>query len=336
MTLLSGKRVLLTVSGVHQRIEARIMHHIRDELRTAGVATEVLQVGRPSDFLQIRTLAESDVVVIHSPFLMALVPAFIARYILGRPLIGIQWDCYPVTLGGQRYDRRTQRKLMDLVEGWVLRQCDQIFVPSADFLGDPRLAQAEVVPLWYPIATGRMASGDPDQEVATDLRVIFAGQVNATRGLTEAVEALDLATDGRFILQVASGDSLPADLADHPRVQCLGFLPPAELQRAILACDCGLVSLARNFDGPGFPSKTFDYLQAGVPCLYHGKALSNYLRVMQDTGVGIDLNGQQRGTLTRASVATLRRGLPSAVQRFSAVFKLDPAAFIQAMERAIS
>ena len=51
----------------------------------------------------------------------------------------------------------------------------------------------------------------------------------------------------------------------------------------------GLISLNPKLDQPGFPSKTFDYMAAGLPVLYFGRPLPSFTQAMERCGVGLDI-----------------------------------------------
>lgn len=324
-------RVLAAVWQSGGRAESRVMNNICERLKDAGVPIAITTVGRPLDLLRIGALSAADVLMVHTPFLYASVLVFVARYVFRKPVVGILWDCYPVTLGGSRYDRSMKRRLLDGIENWILRRCSRIVVPSTDFLQDPRLSGAEVVPLWHPVSIGDAVG---ESSSADRLNVVFAGQINRTRGLVEAVEALRQATDGRFVLKIASSDPLPDALAHDPRVEHLGFLARAELRKVISAADCGLVCLATQFDGPGFPSKTYDYLEAGIPCLYHGKRLEHYLRVMEASGAGLVLDPTPGHLVDHRKLKSLKKTMSRSAQSFSDEFQLDAMALIDVLKRA--
>lgn len=325
----SALRVLLVVTRPESTVEARIMNNITEALATAGISHEIF---RPRGIANIQfsgRLARCDIILVHTPLLLAFFYVLIARYWHRKPIVAVAWDSYPVTLGGARYDKRLRRRIFDRIENFAVALCDRILVPSVDFLDEAPFANARVVGLWHPINTPAMeAKFDDVADAAAPLQVLFAGQINETRGLTAAVARLDQVTNGRFYLKVASGNPLPTELAGHPKVEHLGRLDRAILREVAAGCDCGLVSLALDFDGPGLPSKSFEYLEAGIPCLYYGKSLAHYLRVLEESGAGIDISTDTCNTLRREDVLRLKRNVVAAAAAFTAAFELDPPAFI--------
>ena len=325
----SPLRVLVVVTRSETSVEARIMDNIAGALATAKVAHEVFRPRGLADMRFSRRMADCDIVLVHTPLLLAFFYALMARYWHRKPVVAVVWDRYPVTLRGVRYDQSLRRRILDRIENIVVALCDRILVPSADFLEEPRLAHARIVGLWHPVNPPQTGPGSGNADDAgAPLRILFAGQINATRGLAAAVARLDELTGGRFHLKVASSNPLPAELAGHPKIEHLGHLDRAVLREVAAGCDCGLVSLARDFDGPGLPSKSFEYLEAGIPCLYHGKRLGHYLRILEESGAGIDIGADAHGTLVREDVLRLKRNIAAAAAAFTAAFELDPPTFV--------
>ena len=64
--------------------------------------------------------------------------------------------------------------------------------------------------------------------------------------------------------------------------------PPA-LKAELLKSDAGLICLSPDLDTPGFPSKIFDYVKAGLPSLYFGPSLEAYISILETSGVGINV-----------------------------------------------
>lgn len=321
-------RILVVVTRPEATVEARIMDNIIGALGTAGITHEVFRARRIADIRFRKQLAQCDIVLLHTPLLLSFVYALMARYWHQKPIVGIVWDSYPVTLGGIRYDRSLRRRILDSIENKAVKLCKRILVPSADFLEESRFSTAQVVGLWHPLNLPLVDHGFEIEDAPTPLRILFAGQINATRGLEAAVARLDQVTCGRFHLKVASSNPLPAKLADHPKIEHLGYLDRATLHRVAAECDCGLVSLARDFDGPGLPSKSFEYLEAGLPCLYYGKRLEHYLHALERSGAGIDIGAETLDALDRTDVLRLKQEIVAAASAFTATFELDSPSLI--------
>lgn len=311
------------LKGFEDGAEGRIIANIGSGLAGEGIQLELLEArGRLFRVALFRAIASCDTLIVHSPLVSVVFYVVFAR-LLGKKVLGLVWDHYPVTLGGRRYDPAVRRRLLDFMENLAIAMCTHLLVPSEDFLEADRLARAHVVPFWLPVDPALPANGTKNSDM---LRVIFAGQVNATRGLEQAYAELHEHFAGSFVLEVASCDPLPEGLSDKDNVKHLGFLGKEELYDVMRQCDCGLVALSPNFDGPGLPSKTWDYLAAGLPCVFIGRSLPYYARALTLSGVGCVLTPATRGTLR---IKEMKRNAleASAVTRFSSHFQLDSALF---------
>lgn len=332
--------ITIVISVPGNRAEYLIMNNIAKNINLLDIEHDVVKTTDFYSFLKyIINVYHSDVVLLHSPLLLSSHHALVAR-ILGKPIISLAWDSYPVTLGGFRYDRRLRRRIFDWIENVVLSTSKSVLVPSRDFLKERRLKHAHALGLWYPLQGPTQGAASNKLEEAryddSPLQVLFAGQINATRGLPSAVDRLNAVTNGSFHLRIASPNPLPAALAGHPRIEHLGQLDRSALKRVAAECDCGLVSLAGNFDGPGLPSKTFEYLEAGIPCLYHGKRMEHYLDVLQRSGAGIDINVDACEALTREQVIALKGNITTSAADFMTAFELEPKALIRHLSAAVA
>ena len=324
----SPERVLVTVIGPQDNVESRIMNHIAHALGEAKVSHDVFRTTKILDMRFCKQMAQCDILLLPSPLLLTFFYALMARYWYRKPIVGIAWDSYPVTLDGTRYNPSFRRQIFDWIENKVIKLCKQILVPSADFLEEHKFADACVVRLWHPVDKPLSHSKHEDKNLSGPLKVIFAGQINATRGLGAAVARLSKVTGGNFHLKVASNNPLPEDLIGNPKVEHIGYLDRAALHQVAAECDCGLVALAKNFDGPGLPSKTFEYLKMGLPCLYYGKRLQYYLNVLEQSGAGTDIGSHDLQNLDRGEILYLKQNIAVAAVKFSNAFELDPPALI--------
>lgn len=307
--------------GFDRGVESRIIAHIATGLAGEGIKLELLEGrGRLFQLAFLRTIARCDVLIVHSPLAFAFFYVVFAR-LLGKKVLGLVWDHYPVTLDGRRYDFSARRRLLDFMENRAITMCTHLLVPSEDFLEADRLARAQAIPFWLPVDPPSLAR---DKIGPNLLRIIFAGQVNATRGLEEAYAELDAHFAGNFALQVASPDQLPEAMSNKDNVEYLGFLGREELHDIMRQCDFGLVALSPHFDGPGLPSKTWEYLGAGLPCVFIGKGLPHYAKALTESGAGRVLTPATRGKIGAKDIK--RDALEaSAVIRFSGQFELDSA-----------
>lgn len=237
-------------------------------------------------------IKRSRVVVVPSP-LVSILPIAIASHLAGAQVWAFVWDVYPVVIGGKRFDTRITRYIADIAENTALKLCNRVFVPSADFLKEPRLSHATVMKLWPRFAENVCVRGQNRVKTGI-LRFLFAGQLNTTRGIRDAFAQLSKKTACDFKLVIASHHALPDDIAKHPNVVALGSCSKSELKKHYATVDFGLVSLAQDFEGPGFPSKTLDYVAQGLPVIYFGPPLKSYLEILESSETGIDLKSVER------------------------------------------
>lgn len=113
--------------------------------------------------------------------------------------------------------------------------------------------------------------------------VVFGGQLAPGRGLEDLLETAELA--GRLgstlsFLIMGNGPLEACVTAyirnGHDNLRWFPRVPRAEYLDVIRACDIALVSTARNVDVPTFPSKTLDYLRAGLPIVASVEKSTDY------------------------------------------------------------
>lgn len=235
----------------------------------------------------------SKQIFVHSPFFFFLLPILYAKIFRSR-VIGVVWDTYPVKINGKRYDRSFRRRVLDAAEALATRQLDRVIAPSDDFAPYVR-APFTRARLWdcpqhddphllkiRPALSMRKFTGE--------LNILFAGQVNKTRGLQQAISAILEKTSCPIKLTVASSDRLTSVHHERVRIENLGFQSAENLRKIAASQDAGLVALHPNFDGPAFPSKTFDYLAWGLPIIYCGPELAHFCRALAEANAAIMLH----------------------------------------------
>jgi hypothetical protein len=279
------------ITADDNRIESRIMNGFYDNLKVNKrnlIFRRIKLSPFSMSFSAIVQLFRSRVIVVHSPFLHAF-PLIILGRLLGAELWAFAWDFYPVKLAGHRYDQRLTRKVADLIEIMMLKLCKRIYVPSEDFLSVKIFVRAKVVRMLPKFDTNPVLKF-PKVDSSSPLKFIFSGQINKTRGIDEVLSVLINKCNKDFKLFIASNDIPPGNVFDHPNVIFLGKLTPKELDYYYGICDLGLVSLSKSFEGPAFPSKTFEYVLHGLPVVYHGPKLSAFLTMLESSGIGISLD----------------------------------------------
>lgn len=288
------------------RIEHNVITAFFEIARSAEPKLKVDRIEGKSGYLGRYTLAaigRSRTVVVHSPLFRTL-PAVMLSRLVGADVWALVWDRYPVKVSGRRYDNRLTRKVADVLEQIALKLCTNVFVPSGDFLAEPTFFRASVLRMWPRLVSARRSACR--RQSSGPLKVIFAGQVNETRGLQEALKLLASKVEGDFRLLIASASTLPSEVYNHPQVVALGHCSAEQLASHYKECDFGLVSLSEGFEGPAFPSKTLEYVAHGLPVIYFGPALTSYVSMLQNSGVGIHLKTVD--CVSRDLASGLRKG----------------------------
>ncbi|MBM1689167.1 glycosyltransferase [Sulfitobacter geojensis] len=242
-----------------------------------------------TDCRTFRTLARllrSDLLIVHSPLGFSICAMLLAK-LLGRPIIAFVWDLYPVRINGRRYDGRLRRKMADCIERFALWMSDHLIVQTEDFLSSPSLARAQVIPFWY-VPSDLEPRKPVNFAGQQHLQFAFAGQINETRGLSEALLFIDKILNKRAILNIYSRDPFePPDNLKRVEVRHCGYVTKEILAGSLMQHDVGLISLHPGFEGPAFPSKSLDYLAAGLPVVYFGPPLAHFSLLLETTGCGV-------------------------------------------------
>jgi hypothetical protein len=233
---------------------------------------------------RIPLIVWSDGIILHSYSALSMISIIIAR-LLRRKVIVVNWDVYPTTIAGRRRPG-VLRKLADYLERLAIKLSTRIVIPSEDFRNFVVHPQITVVPLWpsaKPMATVERPKDGP-------IKIAFVGQIDVTRGLSQAVQAIGENSAHRLEFYIFSSD---ARLEHNPTLEIENcsltyypHLPRDQVLDQIRHMHFGLISLHQDLDQPGYPSKTFDYLAANVPILYFGRPLEHFCNSLEAFNVG--------------------------------------------------
>lgn len=271
---------------------------------------------------RIPKLLWCDTVVFHSVVWVQF-PSVILSYLLRRRIVVFNWDVYPTTVDGKSLSGSSS-KLYERLERFIERISNSIVVPSEDFVAYFKHPGLRIMPLWPSVPLGRVRGRVVPTE-GQPIRLAFVGQAGLTRGLPQVVARLGRETSARFELHVFSPkppEEGLSDIAPNLRVVPRGYLGRSELLAALDEMDFGLISLHPGMGQPGFPSKTFDYVAAGLPVIYNGRPLPAFAALLERTGVGFALDEVAVDWV--AVMQRTRSGMPEAVRAFAAETELDP------------
>ena len=115
-------------------------------------------------------------------------------------------------------------------------------------------------------------------------------------------------------MTIASANPLPVELSTHASINYVGFLDQNDLYAEYFKNDIGLICLSEDLDTPGFPSKIFSYLQAGLPSLYFGPSLKSYISIMESSGVGKDVRTLEK--INKIDIKKMKERMPESVNEF--------------------
>lgn len=281
-------QVLCITTSAYGRIERKTMENISQQLTLNGWRVRFCDLRSLFNFCSvIGDIFRCKLLVVHSSLAKVYFLILFAA-LLQKKIVAIIWDEYPVLLNGKRYDDRLIRRVADLLEKVALSHCDSIVVPTSDFFRDQAPLKITVIPFWPICQMG--AVKHPRQNKEPLLKFIFSGQINATRDVESCLAKIREMTNIPVIFFLASPGPLSPSLEACNDVVFLGNLSESELRERYLDCDFGLISLARTFRGAGFPSKTFQYVSSGLPCLFYGPPMPSFSDIIEKSGVGLHLD----------------------------------------------
>jgi hypothetical protein len=237
------------------------------------------------NYQAIRAMAGVRTVVLHV-FIGAWLPLVLAAWLMRKRIVVFQWDVYPITLAGRRYNPGRLRRMADHVEVLLLKLVSALVVPSKDFLPFVDAGKVAAIVQNSLVLCDHVAMPVGDGPV----HIGFAGQINATRGLKEFIGFLAEKSEVPVHLHLFSANRLPAASEPaHPTVTVTqhGHMPRDALQSALQKMHFGLICLSPQLDQPGYPSKTYDYLAAGLPIVYYGRALSAFTEPLVAAGLAV-------------------------------------------------
>ena len=261
-----------------------------------------------------------DVVVAFSPLVAMYMPVWLLTSgRVGRRFL-VQWDFFPdaqVQIGMLR--GRLKIRLLRALESYLMRRFDFIGCMSPKNIEYLRNhcaigpgTQSVHLPLWTSRPSFKRESRAIVRErygIPPDVHVfVFGGQFVAGRGIDDMLAAagrLDAATDPILFLFIGHGplaEGINALVRAGNR--CVKLMPGvsrSEYLSLLSACDVGVVCTLRDVTVPTFPSKTVDYLLAGLPILASVEAATDYGDFIASNGVGVQVRaGDIDGFVTAA------------------------------------
>lgn len=121
---------------------------------------------------------------------------------------------------------------------------------------------------------------------------IFGGQISEGRGVEQMLGAARIAAaEGSNLLFLFIGDGRLRPMVEAEAALCANvrLLPPVgreDYLSVVGACDVGMVATVKEFSSFSFPTKTIDYLRAGLPIVAAVEAGSDYFDILARYRVG--------------------------------------------------
>lgn len=278
-----------TSANLFKALDVALSKHIETSISSnplvQGNPLAKLRANIWANISRIPLILRSDCLIVHSYASLSLISMIVAR--LARKKVYVfNWDVYPTTINGVG-SSGFFRKLADKAEPLAVSLATNVVIPTSDFI--PFVAHSNLAQLsLWPSIEQRPFKGQNPAEV---IKIAFAGQIHATRGLAQAFKAIADSSRNRVQFHIfSSGAKLPdADVLELKNCDLIYYdaLPRELLQEKLDGMNFGLISLHPQFDQPGYPSKVFDYIAANLPVLYFGRPLPAFTKKIEDAGVGL-------------------------------------------------
>jgi glycosyltransferase involved in cell wall biosynthesis len=171
---------------------------------------------------------------------------------------------------------------------------------------------------------------------------VFGGQITHGRGIEEILQAAALARDTRpdlIFLFVGGGRLEPlvreqiANGADN--VMLLAGMGRDQYLTLASACDVGIVCTVPNVDVPTFPSKTIDYLRAGLPVVASVEATTDFGDFVREQGFGLATGSGHPEALLAAIETIVDDSKAAKLMRISGQRTLHEVFAVEAAARTI-
>ena len=240
------------------------------------------------------------------------------------------WDFFPdhhAEIG--RVPRGPIRWLARALEQRVLRRFTTIFctLPANALYLRRRFRlkpsqQVRVTPVWTSVEAAPRAERS-ELRKRYGLReegtiAVFGGQLSAGRGLDLIIEAAAIAeTEEPHLTFLVVGDGPSAHEIDHAaaaqsNLRRLPGMPVDDYRAFLTACDVGLALTVPGVSSFSMPSKTLDYLKAGLPIVAALEPGSEFAALLEERRVGRSVAfGDARDLVRQISFVTSDPGFRS-------------------------
>ena len=273
-----------------------------------------------------------DLVVAFSPLTALYLPVWLLTRPLGQRRFLVQWDFFPDSHVQNKVLHGARKiRILRMLESYLMRRFDRIGCMSPrnlDYLREycniAKENEGVHLPLWtsappFPTLPRDIVRTRLDLPPNASI-FVFGGQFIPGRGIEDiliASRALSPSVDNVLFLFIGSGPMahlIDGEIAkNNPFVHLIGGLPRTEYLQVVSACDVGIVCTVRDVTVPTFPSKSMDYLLAGLPILASVEASTDFGNFVESNGVGRSVLAGD----TDAFVAAVRAMAAPGVERSS-------------------
>jgi glycosyltransferase involved in cell wall biosynthesis len=249
-----------------------------------------------------------DRVVAFSPLTAMSAPIWFATRNKSLRRFLVQWDFFPdaqVQIGLMKpgFAARALRR----IETYLIRRFDVIGCMSPKNIEYLRnnydlapSTQTVILPLWtsepdFP-KTPRETVRQRYQLPQDCSILVFGGQLIAGRGLEDIIAASrQLNPDNDRILFLIVGFGPLKGLITqeielgNSFLRCIDSMPRKQYLELISACDAGIVATVRDVSVPTFPSKTLDYVLAGLLIISSTEEATDYGSIIEAMDLGFNV-----------------------------------------------
>jgi glycosyltransferase involved in cell wall biosynthesis len=245
-----------------------------------------------------------DHVVIHAPSPLYLSTFASLLFSRARKYL-IQWDFFPyseVSIG--MFQSKSLFRIFLALETRLIQLFDTIGCMSAANIAFLRknyriknTQKVELLPIWGEAATVSPLDRNVLRDkygLPKDVKIaVFGGTLARGRGVDDILAAASLASrmyPDLFFLIVGTGPlekQIQKAVSGLSNARLLRYIPRDDYLVLLTACDCGIVATQRDTGLPTFPSKTIDFLRAGLPIVASVETTTDYGQFIESNNAGL-------------------------------------------------